>query len=130
ITSTDSFTGPVELKDVARTSDCFTWFATPQSDDDFKALLDIQPLLESDANFPQSDYPLALLTPYQRNGGLFGLPYAFNLRTLNYNRTAFSAAGADPPAYTWKPADFLAAAQALTPGEGDKKHSGYVPLGR
>lgn len=129
IMSSDVFTGPMELKDVARISDCFTWYATPQSDADFAALLDIQPLLEADANFPQNDYPAALMSPYRHNGGLYGLPYSFNVRTLNYNRGIFSTSGLKEPTDVWKPADFLAAAQSLTTGDGDKKQYGYVPLG-
>jgi len=129
IIATDTFTGPLELRDVARSNDCFTWFAPPQSEADFKALLDLRPLFDADPSFPQSDYPPALLTPYTNNGGIFGLPYAVNLRTLNYNRNLFSGAGISPPTYEWKPADFLAAAQALTKGEGNKKQYGYVPLG-
>jgi multiple sugar transport system substrate-binding protein len=129
ITSTDIFTGPMELKDVARISDCFTWWAPPQSDADFAALLDLQPLFDADASFPQSEYSPALLAPYRRDGGLYGLPYAFNVRTLTYNRTAFEAAGVALPTYAWKPSDFLAAAQALTKGEGEQKQYGYVPLG-
>lgn len=129
ITATDNFTGPLQLPDVARTSDCLTWFTPPQSDADFKALLDLRPLFDADATFARSDYALALMSPYQRNGGIFGLPYAANLRTLNYNRTRFAAAGIKPPSDAWTPADFLAAAQALTSGSGDKKQYGYVPLG-
>lgn len=128
IKSTDVFTGPPELESLARTTDCFAWWSVPQSDADFKALLDIQPLLDSDANFPRDDYSPALLEPYRRGGGLFGLPYTVNLRTLNYNRTMFDAAGIQPPTYQWKPNDFLAAAQALTSGEGEQKRYGYAPL--
>jgi ABC-type glycerol-3-phosphate transport system substrate-binding protein len=129
IIATDTFTGPLELRDIARSNDCFTWFTAPQSEADFKALLDLRPLFDADSSFPQSDYPPALLTPYTNNGGIFGLPYAVNLRTLNYNRNLFSSAGISPPIDKWKPADFLAAAQALTKGEGNKKQYGYVPLG-
>jgi ABC-type glycerol-3-phosphate transport system substrate-binding protein len=127
IKATNTYTEPPSLAKVADTSDCFSWYAPPQNDD-FKALLDLQPLFDADASFPQSDFALLLLGPYQRNGGLFGLPYAVTLRTLNFNRTAFDAAGIKPPTYQWKPDDFLAAAQALTKGDGDKKQFGYVPL--
>ncbi len=129
IQSTDTFTETPTFAQLAKTSDCFSWWSPPQTDDDFKALLDLQPLFDADASFPQSDYAPALLAPYQRSGGLFGLPYAATLRTLTYNKTAFDAAGIKPPTYQWKPDDFLAAAQALTRGEGDKKQFGYVPLG-
>jgi ABC-type glycerol-3-phosphate transport system substrate-binding protein len=128
IKTTNVYTEPPSLARIAETNDCFSWYAPPQTDDDFKGLLDLQPLFDADAGFPQSDFAPLLLAPYQRNGGLFGLPYAVTLRTLNFNRTAFDAAGIKPPTYQWKPDDFLAAAQALTKGEGDKKQFGYVPL--
>lgn len=129
ITSTNTFTGPVEIKDLARTSDCFSWWGAPQIDADFEALLNIQPLIDADASFPRDEFAPALLAPYQRSGALFGLPYAFNVRTLAYNRTAFDAAGLQVPSHEWTPSDFLAAAQALTKGEGDQKQFGYVPQG-
>jgi ABC-type glycerol-3-phosphate transport system substrate-binding protein len=88
----------------------------------------LQPLIDADAAFPRDDFPTALLSAYQHEGGLFGLPFAVNLRTLNYNKTAFGAVGAQPPSAAWKPADFLAAAQALTKGEGAAAQYGYVPL--
>jgi ABC-type glycerol-3-phosphate transport system substrate-binding protein len=128
IKTTNVYTEPPSLARITETNDCFSWYAPPQTDDDFKGLLDLQPLFDADAGFPQSDFAPLLLAPYQRNGGLFGLPYAVTLRTLNFNRTAFDAAGIKPPTYQWKPDDFLAAAQALTKGEGDKKQFGYVPL--
>jgi multiple sugar transport system substrate-binding protein len=128
IKSTNTYTEPPSLVKVAETNDCFSWYAPPQSDDDFKALLDLQPLFDADASFPLNDFAPVLLAPYQHNSGLFGLPYAATLRTLNFNRTAFDAAGIKTPTYQWKPDDFLAAAQALTKGDGDKKQFGYVPL--
>jgi multiple sugar transport system substrate-binding protein len=128
IKATNTFTEPPSLARVAETNDCFSWYAPPQSDDEFKGLLDLQPLFDADASFPQNDFASVLLAPYQHNGGLFGLPYAVTLRTLNFNRTVFDAAGIKPPTYQWKPDDFLAAAQALTKGDGDKKQFGYVPL--
>ncbi|KPV52172.1 hypothetical protein SE17_17050, partial [Kouleothrix aurantiaca] len=129
VTSTDVYTQGPTIAQIASTNDCFAWFSAPQSDEDFNALLDLQPLFDADASFPQSDYPAALLAPYQRDGKLYGLPYAATLRSLNYNKTAFGGAGIQPPSGEWKPDDFLAAAQALSKGEGDRQQFGYVPLG-
>jgi multiple sugar transport system substrate-binding protein len=129
ISSTDTFTDTPTAALLAKNNDCFALYTPPQSEADFKALLDLQPLFDADASFPISDFPATLLGPYQRGGGLYGLPYAASLRTLNYNKTAFEAAGIKPPTFQWKPDDFLAAAQALTKGDGDKKQFGYVPLG-
>ncbi|HWQ15521.1 MAG TPA: extracellular solute-binding protein [Roseiflexaceae bacterium] len=128
IKATEFFTGPLQLADVARTADCFTWGQAPQSEADFAALLDLQPLIDADGSFPKDDYPPAVLAAYQRGGSTYGLPYAFNLRTLNYNRTAFDAAGIPVPDGSWDAQDFLAAAQALTTGEGDARQYGYVAL--
>jgi multiple sugar transport system substrate-binding protein len=129
IKSTDFMTGPMEIKDIARSSDCFSWWGPPQSADDFAALLDLKPLIDADTSFTRDDIPAALYGPYDRNGGTFGLPYAFSLRSLGFNRTALDAAGVKVPTAAWKPEDFLNAAQALTKGEGEKKLYGYVPLG-
>lgn len=129
ITSTDYMTGPVEITQLAQTNDCFSWWSQPRTDEEFAALLDLRPLFDADPTFPLDDYPEAVLGPYQRDGGLFGLPYTFNVRTLNYNRTAFDAEGLSAPTHEWTPDDFLAAAQALTEGQGEQKRYGYVPIG-
>ncbi|HEU4326106.1 MAG TPA: extracellular solute-binding protein [Roseiflexaceae bacterium] len=128
IKNTESFTGPVTLKDISRTNDCFAWWSMPQGSEDFDALLDLRPLMESDSSFQRDDIPTALYTAFESNNGTYGLPYAFNLRSLGFNRTAFDTAGVELPAGDWTPQDFLTAAQALTKGEGDKKQFGYVPL--
>lgn len=127
--STDTFTGPVQIADLARLGDCFAWTQSPQTEEDYKALLDLQPFFDADATFPRDDYPPALLSAYEYNGGVYGLPHSFNVRNLSYNRTQFDATGLTAPTGDWTPADFLAAAQALTTGEGEQKQYGYVPLG-
>ncbi len=113
---------------LAQTNDCFFWFG-PLSSKDYEALLDLRPLLEADPNFRRDDIFPAALALYSREGRIYGLPYAVNMRTLIYNHAAFEAAGVQPPRADWKPNDFLAAAQALTRGEGGDRRWGYVPLG-
>ncbi len=128
---TEVFTNTVGIADIAKTSDCFAWNQAPQGDTEFGALLDLRPLLDADATFARDDIPPALLNFYEQSGGLYGLPYAFNTRTLVYNRTLFDKAGITlPPANKpWTPSEFLQAAQALSSGEGDSRVYGYVPLG-
>jgi ABC-type glycerol-3-phosphate transport system substrate-binding protein len=128
IKSTDTYTGPLQLADVARSADCFTWGQPPQSEADLKALLDLAPLMDADASFARDDYPPAVLGAYERDGAVYGLPLAFSMRTLNYNRTLFDAAGIETPNGGWSTTDFLAAAQALSSGEGESRQWGYVPL--
>lgn len=129
IASTRMMTGPAELSQLARSYDCFTSSGPTLEEDASSYLLDLQPLFDADATFAQDDYPPALLERYRRNGQLVGLPQGFMMRTLNYNRTAFDAAGIMPPDAEWTVDDFLGAALALTTGEGDTKQYGYVPVG-
>ncbi|MBO9341837.1 MAG: extracellular solute-binding protein [Roseiflexus sp.] len=113
---------------LAQTSDCFSWSGPLQSSD-YPALLDLRPLIDADPAFPRDDFLPALLAYYSNGGRLYGLPYAISMRVLSYNHAAFEAAGLQPPHADWTPDDFLAAAQALTKGDGDQRQWGYIPLG-
>jgi multiple sugar transport system substrate-binding protein len=123
------FSAPMNLADFAQHVDCFAGSFSLRGEQDAGMVRDLQPFIEEDPAFAMEDYPAPLLEQYRANGQLLGLPYAFTMRTLTYNQTAFAEAGIDPPAATWTPADFLAAANALTQGEGAEKRYGYVPLG-
>ncbi|NJO83183.1 MAG: extracellular solute-binding protein [Blastochloris sp.] len=114
---------------IAAQSDCFTWFAQP-TQQELTATLNLQPLIDVDSTFKLDEYPPALLTTYQRDGGLHGIPYALNLRTLTYNKTMFDAAGLEYPTAAWTTDDFLNAAQQLTTGDGAEKQYGYVSIGQ
>lgn len=128
VRSTSVLTQVQDLGSVAEISDCFAWYSQPQNAKEFDALLDLQPLFDADTSFPQSDYPPLTLSPFTVDGKVYGLPWAYNMRTLTYNRTAFTSAGIAEPNGDWSMQDFLAAAQALTTGEGDTKQYGYVSI--
>jgi ABC-type glycerol-3-phosphate transport system substrate-binding protein len=130
--TTQTMTGPLEVgqRQLARMYDCVLYNGAPPTEQaDTSTLLDLQPLFDADATFSQDEYPPALLEAIRRDGHLIGVPFGFMMRTLTYNKTAFDAAGIAPPSAQWTPDDFLAAALALTAGEGDDKQYGYVPLG-
>ena len=129
IKATQEMTSPVTLVDQAGRSDCFTWWGTPQSAQDFSALLDLRPFFDGDASFKREDIPAAVRGQFEQSGGIYGLPYSFNLRTLSYNKTLFDSTSTKAPIGSWKPDDFLAAAKTLTSGSGATKVYGYIPLG-
>ncbi len=129
IVTTEVLSGPVDIAMLTSMSDCFATSAHIRSDEDAQAVRDLQPFLDADANLSQDDYLPMLLEPYRHDGHVLGLPYAFTMRTLNYQSSAFEDAGIAPPTAEWTPDDFLAAAQALTTGTGADKRYGYVPLG-
>ncbi|MCG8351278.1 MAG: extracellular solute-binding protein, partial [Chloroflexales bacterium] len=114
------------LAAAAQAMDCLVWSSPPRTRADRHALVDLQPLIDADAQFPRDAYPAALLAPYQAEGRLVGLPLAFSLDVLYYQATAFAATGLEPPTAQWTLADFLAAAQALTTGTGDQRTYGYA----
>ena len=122
-TATDR--GPQPLADVANTTDCFADFSPPIPDP-AKNVLDLQPLIDADANFQLDDYPPALLAPFKNGTELYGLPYVVDFRVLNYNQTAFDAADLAHPTATWTLDDFLNAAQRLTSTTGKVKQYGFA----
>jgi len=121
-------TPQVTAATLAQTSDCFSW-SGPLQTSDYPELLDLRPLIDADPAFPRDDFPPALLAYYGNDGRLYGLPHTISMRVLSYNHAAFEAAGLQPPRADWTPDDFLAAAQALTKGDGDQRQWGYIPLG-
>jgi multiple sugar transport system substrate-binding protein len=119
--------GPPTLAALAQGNDCFATFARLQNDAEAALLRDLAPMIANDEHLSLDDYPAPLTTLYQYQGQQVGLPYAYELRTLSYNATAFQAAGLEPPDATWTPDDFLSAAQALV-ADGDIPY-GYMPMG-
>lgn len=118
-----------EVTNLAATTDCFTWWGRP-SPDDSASLLDLQPLLDADPNFTDDDYPAALLGLLQHDGALYGLPLTVSLPTLNYNLTAFEAAGLEAPTADWTTDDFLLAVEQLDNGaQGANRQYGFVTVG-
>jgi ABC-type glycerol-3-phosphate transport system substrate-binding protein len=110
------------------TIDCFVEYG-PLEQAAIAGALDLQPLIDADAAFALDDYPPALLAPYRSGAGLHGLPLAVRLPLLNYNQTAFAAAGQAAPNRVWSIDDFRSAAQQLTDPSGPDPRYGYaVPV--
>lgn len=128
IISTDVLTDAPSLRLFAQSSDCFLWRGVPETPADAAAVLDIQPLLNADATLPVSDYPSMLLAPYSTQQHLLGLPYAFRLHTMSYNKELFTAANTVLPDVTWTPDQFLVAATSLTNEVRGQHVYGYAPL--
>lgn len=97
----------------AAAADCFAWRGPP-APSEASTVVDLRTLIDAETNFPLDDYwPLAL-QPFEREGRLTGLPYAFGVPVLWYNPQAFDAAGLPYPANDWTIEDVFAAAETLT----------------
>ncbi len=116
-----------EFAEVAEQSDCFYWMGKPDTDH-LDAVRDIRPLVDADAAFAIEDYPPAFLQSLQEGTALYGLPYAVDLRMLNYHQEAFEAAGLSEPTIDWTTDDLLNAVQQLDTGEGSERQYGFVSM--
>lgn len=120
--------GRLSLDKMASGADCFSW-PDPAAASAISGTLDLQPLADADAAFAMGDYPPALLAPFRRGPGLYGLPYQVQLQSLTYNQNAFDAAGLAYPNASWTADDFLNVAQQLTNADESNKRYGYAALG-
>ncbi|MEO7913029.1 MAG: hypothetical protein ABIV47_25555 [Roseiflexaceae bacterium] len=122
----DTFTGNeiMTVPEAAAQTDCFASPLPPTAK--ITATLDLQPLIDADAGFPRDDYPAALLTLYQRNGKLYGLPWGIIMRAVVYNKDLFDAAGLAEPDASWTIDEFINTAQQLSSGTGDTAQFGFV----
>jgi ABC-type glycerol-3-phosphate transport system substrate-binding protein len=100
----------------------------PPTPDDIPALLDLQPYLDLVGSETGRIAP-ALLSPFQYDGQLLGLPLDVTLPTLGYQPDRFAQAGVAAPTASWTPDDALATAQLLTDRQAAAPRYGYASAG-
>ncbi len=76
-------------------------------------ILDLMPLINSDASLNLDDFYPAMLDAWRWEGGFWGLPIAGDALLLYYNPAAFDEAGLPYPNASWTLADFVNATRAL-----------------
>ncbi|MEQ8672609.1 MAG: extracellular solute-binding protein [Aggregatilineales bacterium] len=77
-------------------------------------LLDLSPLIESDAAFDIGDFYPAMLESFQWDRGTWAIPLSGSASMFIYDRLAFDAAGVPYPNENWTFEDIASAARALT----------------
>lgn len=90
-----------------------------------KVLLDMNPLIQSDATFDKDDFWPNVLENFSWQGGLYVLPKDYVTWALFYNKTLFDEAGLSYPDETWDWSPegankYLEVAQQMTKKEGDR----------
>lgn len=75
--------------------------------------LDLAPLIAADTGFDPDDFFPAAWQSFQWNGGMWALPYAFDLRFVVYNPELFDAIGFPYPDETWTLDDYVHAEQVF-----------------
>jgi ABC-type glycerol-3-phosphate transport system substrate-binding protein len=118
--------GQQSVSGLAAGADCFESLATLPRTGEPVAILGLDPLVDADLAFPMDDFYPQLLDAFRAGGQLWGLPAGTTPYLLEYNKDLFDAAAVDYPAPGWSTDDFLAAAVALTKGEGENRQYGFV----
>ncbi len=117
------------VREMAQSGDCFSWLFPHVAEERFRrSLLDLQPFLENDADFPLKDFYPQALDAFRWQGDLWGLPADIRIKVVYYNRSLFDQAGMEYPHLDWNLDGFSEKAIALTNGEGEEKQYGFVPL--
>jgi ABC-type glycerol-3-phosphate transport system substrate-binding protein len=84
------------------------------------ALMEIRLLLRKHSRTVPAGYTPALLSAFQYNGGLYGLPRDNDTKVIYYNRKLLRQAGVPFPTSTWSWNDLRAMARKLTVRQGNR----------
>lgn len=89
--------------------------------------LDLQPLIDSDATFDQTDFWSGSLSAMEdTQGRVLGLPMTLFLRGIFYDKVAFDSANSSYPQPGWTWDDFRRMTVALTQTQGGSTRFGYA----
>ena len=115
--------------EIAADCDCFVWAPQLQSPENLDAILSLEPFLDADTSFDIGDFYPVMVSRFEHQGQLWGLPSEASTYVIQYNKDLFDAAGVDYPSVSagWTIDDFLAAASAVASGEGDARIWGFLP---
>ncbi|MCI0725269.1 MAG: extracellular solute-binding protein, partial [Chloroflexi bacterium] len=127
VATPDFFGDRVGLQEIAADADCFQWFPAFDNEENLAAVLSLEPFFDNDPTIRQDDFFPAVLDQFSAQGQVWGLPGDISVTVIEYNKDLFDAAGLEYPSPDWTTEEFLAAAVALTQGEGENQQYGFVP---
>ncbi|MEQ8676840.1 MAG: extracellular solute-binding protein [Aggregatilineales bacterium] len=94
-------------------------------------LLDLAPIISSDADINSADFRQSLWDSFRWDGGMWALPVSGGISTLFYDPQAFDEAGLTYPDASWTITDLTNAIRALTTydADGDIDTPGFINTG-
>jgi ABC-type glycerol-3-phosphate transport system substrate-binding protein len=105
VTGATFFSGN-SLNDLSEQYDCFYNTGNIVQSGDISLLLNISPLLASDANIDPSDFIGGTLNQMTRENQIYGLPVEIQPQSMVYDTNLINQGGAFPPFSGWTVADF------------------------
>ncbi|MEO8608276.1 MAG: extracellular solute-binding protein [Chloroflexota bacterium] len=82
-------------------------------------ILDLAPLINSDATFQSDDFYPQMWSSFQWDNGVWAVPLGADMMVLNYDKTAFDQAGLAYPTGDWSWDNFVSMATLLTQHDKD-----------
>lgn len=116
------------VKGMASFSDCFFWYNEAPDEEDLQHILNLDPFLEADSDFPLDDFYPQTLDAFRRRGDLWALPAEVQIELIYYNKDLFDAADVPYPQAGWNLEQFLSTAKALTREGGSEKQYGFLSI--
>ncbi len=102
-----------DLTALAGAYDCFILPSNAVQGSNVSALLNLDPLLDTDPGFNRNDLPAAILTQVQQNAQTWAMPLAIQPQMLSYNPELLAQAGVPEPVNGWTVDAFVDALSQL-----------------
>ncbi len=106
-------TDPRGASQFAQKDDCFYLNANAVPDLDETTILNLDPYLEADTSFDQSDVLNGVMAQLQKDNHTWAYPLTIQPQTLRYNSDIFQKAGVPDPSNGWTISQFTDALKAL-----------------
>jgi ABC-type glycerol-3-phosphate transport system substrate-binding protein len=110
---------------MAEKFDCFAQY-TISSDQNIKALLNLNPFLEAEGQAFVQDFPPDLLDQFRVEGNLLGLPASSQPQIMAYNADLLAKHDLKPPTNEWTFDDFIQMATAISSKNGEDNIYGFM----
>ncbi|HDQ72558.1 MAG TPA: extracellular solute-binding protein [Chloroflexi bacterium] len=118
----------VTLQALAEQGDCLE-FLDAFLIEDRNILLDLDPMIEGEAEVLLNDFQPPFLDAFRREGKLWGLPAEGFPLVMYYNKNLFDTAGLEYPPLDWNMNDFLNLTQALGKAGSNNQYAYMLSLG-
>ncbi|MCC7208885.1 MAG: extracellular solute-binding protein [Anaerolineae bacterium] len=108
-----------DLATLAQEYDCIILNANAVADADLSAILNLDPLIDTDMTFDRNDVIGNTMAQLQRDNKTWALPLSIQPSMLEYDVTRFAQAGVPEPLNGWTTEQFIDALKMLKPYDSD-----------
>lgn len=115
-------------EDTFERADCYYLSYNPIRNGSVDQLVDLTSLIEVDSTLNLNDFSSAALDQVQRDGRIYGLPYAILPTVIWYDETTFRRQGVPLPSFNWTYQAFISALSDLDAVTGEDEAVFIPPI--